>query len=137
MTRNFGTFIPARDPSVLLPSQVLESFNTQEKQTNKQTMRFGGLVTYEKPIREFFGDILLPVVAAGSVVTLRAGIELPRNCVGVRFLNLVPGVMVNINGGGWRTCLNGDVVSGCEIAQMSVQTDATGTVVIQSVGTGD
>lgn len=132
--RNFGTFIPARDPSELLPSSVLESFNVYEKANNTQLLRYGGLVTYEKPIREFFGDVN---ITASSFVTLRAGTELPNNCVGLRFINVVPNVTVNINGGGWRTLLNGDVFSGCEIAQIAIQTDAAGSCTVQAVGTGD
>lgn len=132
--RNFGTFIHAKDPEVLLPSAVLESFNAYEKSADTQLMRYGGIVTYEKPIREFFGDIN---VGSSVVVTLRAGTELPNNCVGLRFINVVPNVTVNINGGGWRTLLNDDVFSGCEIAQISIQTDAAGSCTVQAVGTGD
>jgi hypothetical protein len=99
--------------------------------------RYGGVVTYEKPITEFYADIVIPVNAAGSVTTLRSGSELPNNCVGIRFINLVPGVTASINGGGLRQVLNGDVLSNCEIASIVIVTDATGTVTVQSVGTGD
>lgn len=99
--------------------------------------RFKGLVTYEKPIREYPGDILIPVNAAGSVTTLRSGVDLPTNCVGLRFLSLLPGVTVSLNGGGLRTVLNGDVFSGCEITSLIVFTDAAGTCIVQAVGTGD
>lgn len=99
--------------------------------------RYQGLVTYEKPIVEFGGDISIPVNAAGSITALRAGQELPNNCVGIRFLNLIAGVTISINGGGLRTVLNNDVLSGCEINSMIVVTDATGTCTIQAVGTGD
>ena len=99
--------------------------------------RYRGLVTYEKPITEITGDILIPVNAAGSVTTLRSGVELPNNCVGLRFILLTPGVTVSFNGGGLRTVLNGDTFSGVEIKSLVVITDAAGTVVIQPVGTGD
>ena len=99
--------------------------------------RYQGLVTYEKPIREFPADILIPVNAAGSVTNLRSGSELPNNCVGVRFISLVAGVSVSINGGGNRTIQNGDTLSGCEINSILIVTDATGTVIVQAVGTGD
>lgn len=99
--------------------------------------RYGGMVTYEKPIKEFPADIVIPVNAAGSVTNLRAGSELPNNCVGVRFIGLVAGVQASINGGGTRTILNGDTLTGCEIESILIITDATGTVTVQAVGTGD
>jgi hypothetical protein len=101
------------------------------------TWRYRGLVTYEKPIKEFPGDIAIPVNAAGSVTTLRAGSDLPNSCVGIRFINLVPGVTASINGGGLRTILNNDTLTGCEIQSIVIITDATGTVTVQPVGTGD
>jgi hypothetical protein len=105
--------------------------------TDGPIYRYKGLVTYEKPITEFTGDILVPVNAAGSSTTLRAGNELPNNCVGLRFINLVAGVTASINGGGLRTILNNDVISGSEIQFIVIITDATGTVTVQAVGTGD
>ena len=99
--------------------------------------RYRGLVTYEKPITEFQGDIVIPVNAAGSITTLRSGNELPTNCVGVRFISLVGSVQASINGQGQRTILNNDVLSGCEITSIIVFTDATGTCIVQAVGTGD
>lgn len=101
------------------------------------TYRHGGLVTYEKPITEFPGDILIPVNAAGSVTTLRAGVDIPTNCVGIRFISLVPGVTISMNGGGSRTVLNGDGFDNCEIQSVMIVTDALGTCVVQTVGTGD
>jgi hypothetical protein len=80
---------------------------------------------------------VIPVNAAGSVTSLRCGSELPNNCVGVRFIGLVAGVTASINGGGLRTILNGDVLSGVEIQSIVIVTDATGTVTVQAVGTGD
>jgi len=106
-------------------------------QEDGPTYRYGGMVTYEKPIREFPADIVIPVNAAGSLTNLRSGAELPNNCVGVRFVGLVPGVTVSINGGGSRTVLNGDTLTGCEIDSILIATDATGTVTVQAVGTGD
>lgn len=108
--------------------------NTEEE---GPIFRYQGLVTYEKPIKEFPADIVIPVNPAGSTTNLRANSELPNNCVGVRFINLVPGVTVSINGGGSRTVLNGDTLTGCEIDSILIITDATGTVTVQAVGTGD
>jgi hypothetical protein len=99
--------------------------------------RFGGLLTYEKPIIEFFGDVN---VAAATQILMMAGATdngLPRNCVGVRFINLVPGVIASINGGPFRTILNGDSFQGCEIRSLQVVTDGVGSCTIQAVGTGD
>lgn len=96
--------------------------------------RFGGLVTYEKPVVEFFPDFNVPV---STYKRLTSGAELPRNCVGVRFVNVVPGVVVSINGGGFRTLLNLDTISNAEIHSIEIQTDATGLVTVQAVGTGD
>lgn len=96
--------------------------------------RFGGLVTYEKPVIEFYPDFNIP---STTFQRLTSGAELPRNCVGVRFVNVVPGVMVSINGGGFRTLLNLDTISNAEIHSIEIQTDATGLVTVQAVGTGD
>ena len=98
---------------------------------------YGGLKTYETPVTEIPGDILVPVNAAGSVTTFRAGTDLPNNCVGVRFINLVAGVKASFNGGGLRTVLNGDSYSGIQITSLMIVCDATGTVILQPMGTGD
>jgi hypothetical protein len=96
--------------------------------------RFGGLLTYEKPIVEFPGDIIIPVA---SNILLMAGTELPRNCVGLRFINLIPNVVASINGYPFRIIQNNDVFSGCEIRSIQISTDIGGTCTIQAVGTGD
>lgn len=96
--------------------------------------RFGGLLTYEKPIVEIEGDI---VIGVGETRLLMAGSELPRNCVGVRFIRLIDNVQVSFNGKPPRTVLNNDSYFGCEIRSLQVFCDATGTCIIQPVGTGD
>jgi hypothetical protein len=98
---------------------------------------YGSLKTYEHPITEFPGDILIPTNAAGSVTTLSSGLQLPNNCVGLRFINLVGNVLVSVNGGGQRIVQNNDSFSGVRINSLIIFTDATGTCVLQSVGTGD
>ncbi len=108
--------------------------STSVNPIQEQTFRYGGLVTYEKPIREFPEEI---VIGASSVTTLRAGNELPNNCVGMRFIGLTASVVASINGGGTRTILNGDVLNGCEIDSIMIVTDATGGCIVQPVGTGD
>ncbi len=96
-----------------------------------------GLVTYEKPILEVWQDINIPANAAGSVTQLRAGQELPTNCVGVRFIDMIAGVTVSINGGGTHKIFNMDSISNIIIKSLIIFTDATGTVTVQTVGTGD
>lgn len=98
---------------------------------------FGGLKTYETAVSEIEGDILVPVNAAGSVTTFRAGTELPNNCVGIRFIAVAGGVKASFNGAGLRTILNGDSYQGIQLNTLMVVTDATGTVILQPVGTGD
>lgn len=115
-----------------IPDGLRSSMPSANAQGN--TYRFGGLVTYEKPITEFFGDV---AVSSSTYLRMTSGSELPRNCVGVRFVNLVAGVVCSINGGGFRTVLNNDVLDGCEIHSLEIQTNATGLVTVQSVGTGD
>ena len=121
-------------PHAVNPAMVSTSDVQSQEGPN---WRYGGMITYEKPITEFPGDIIIPVNAAGSITSLRAGVDLPNNCVGVRFISLVTGVQASINGQGQRTILNGDVFSGCEINSMVIITDATGSCIIQAVGTGD
>lgn len=99
--------------------------------------RYGGLLTYEKPITEWFGDISIPVNAAGSSTSLRAGSDLPNNCVGVRFMDVTPGVWVSINGQGLRKVFGGDSYGNTEIQSLEIITDATGTCIVQPAGTGD
>ena len=111
--------------------------STSVEPSNEAQYRYGGLLTYEKPITEWYGDILIPVNAAGSVTTLRAGTELPGNCVNLRFLALAGGVTMSINGGGKRTVLNLDSIGNTEIKSLIIFTDAFGTVIIQAAGTGD
>lgn len=105
--------------------------------TDGPIYRYRGLVTYEKPIIEFPADILIPLNAAGSSTTLRAGQELPTNCVGLRFIDLTAGVWASINGGGLRKILGNDTFSGCEINSILILTDGTGLCTVQPVGTGD
>jgi hypothetical protein len=121
-----------------IPPGMVSSSGQSETQAGPN-WRFGGMVTYEKPIKEFFADI---VVGPNSNITFRNdgkndGTGLPSNCVGLRFIGLTTNVMISINGGGGRTVLNGDVITGSEISILQVITDATGTVTIQSIGTGD
>jgi len=96
--------------------------------------RFGGMVTYEKPIVEFPGDF---VVGSSATVIMLQGQDLPRNCVGLRFISLIPGVWASINGYPFRTVLNNDNFMGCEIRSVQIVTDAAGSCIVQSVGTGD
>jgi hypothetical protein len=42
-----------------------------------------------------------------------------------------------MNGGGLRTVLNGDTLTNTEIQSIVILTDATGSCIVQAVGTGD
>lgn len=135
---NLKTMYGGRVPQFTQNSNVPDKLiSTSVMPEEGATYRYGGLVTYEKPIKEFPGDILIPVNAAGSVTNLRAGAELPNNCVGIRFISLVPGVTISINGGGSRVVQNGDGFNNCEIQSVMIVTNATGTCIVQTVGTGD
>jgi hypothetical protein len=91
-------------------------------------------MTYEKPVTEFGGDIVL----TGPVQqTLKCGEDIPRNCVGMRFIGLLGTVTASINGGPSRTVLNNDVISGCEIRSITLSVSAASAVTVQAVGTGD
>ena len=120
---------------VTLPSS-LESGNATGPQTTNKFWR-GGVLTYEKPIVEFFGDVILAGGVGGTITAFLPGQNLPNNCVGVRFIALAGGVTAVINGGGLRTILNNDVFSGCEIRSMTVYCAAAAAVTVQAVGTGD
>ena len=126
--------IPAIPQGQAQPNINQRLISTSVNPVNEQTFRYGGLVTYEKPIREFPEEI---TIAANSVTTLRAGNELPNNCVGLRFIGLTASVVASINGGGTRTILNGDTLTGCEIDSIMIVTDGTGGCIVQPVGTGD
>ena len=98
----------------------------------------GGLLTYEKPLREFPADIN---VAASSNVILKAGDPgVPRVWVGFRIFitGVSPAdIVISVNGGGARTVQNGDVIDGAIINSVQILTGAAATAVIQPWGTGD
>lgn len=96
--------------------------------------RFGGLLTYEKPVVEFYSDIPIP---ASSMITLRAGTELPRNCVSLRFVDVIGNPIISINGGGARKLFNFDAASNCEIQILQIATAVGESCTVQANGTGD
>lgn len=96
--------------------------------------RYGGLVTYEKPITEWYGDI---VCTPGQSTVLRSGVELPNNCVQVRFIGVAGTPTVNINGQGARTVFNFDAYNNTEIQSLIVNLGAGDTLTVQPAGTGD
>ena len=107
---------------------------SEQGQGDGPNYRYGGLLTYEKPIKEWFPDLAL---TPGQGTLLRAGIELPVNCVQVRFINVAGTPTVSINGYGARTLLNLDGYNNTEIQSMYVILGATDTCTVQSAGTGD
>jgi len=95
--------------------------------------RFGGLITYEKPIKEFTGDI---AIGSSQNITFQSGLQLPNNCTGFRILSVVPNVQVSINSSPWMTVTGGDTFN-CEISTLAFLTDAAGSCILQAWGTGD
>lgn len=115
-----------------LPGQLMN--NGLQPTGEGMRFRFGGLLTYEKPVVEFFPDINIGI---NENRTLIAGQDLPRNCVNMRFISVVGAPYISINGGGGRLLLNGDTLSGVEIRTLQIVTGAADSAVIQSAGTGD
>ena len=107
--------------------------------------RYGGLLTYEKPITEFPGDLLLTIAAeqTSAAVTYVRGVDLPNNCVGFRLI--MPSdtagdyAEVSINGGGRRRFNHTDGVFNAEIQSLDILFSGSGnhTLHTQVVGTGD
>jgi len=130
--RNQGGKIPWYANIAQLPGKLIN--DGLQAVADGFRFRFGGLLTYEKPIVEFPGDINIPVA---SSVLLMAGQQLPRNCVGIRFINLIPNVVISVNGYPFRQVQNNDTFQGVEIRTLQIVTDAAGTCDVQAVGTGD
>jgi hypothetical protein len=107
-------------------------FQGLKQKIQSWTFRLSGLLTYEKPITEFPGDMtfLGPIT-----VSLKAGVDIPSNCVGARFINVTGVTTMRVNGGGLRTVLTGDTLQQCEIQQLEI-TVTTGSCTLQAVGTG-
>lgn len=131
--RSYGPLpVPAIPNQATVPNRMVSTSTTADQ--GGPNYRYGGLVTYEKPILEWWGDIVL---TPGKTTTLRAGVELPNNCVGVRFVNVVGSPTVNINAQGARSLFNFDSYSNTEIQSMVVTLGAADTVTVQPAGTGD
>lgn len=97
------------------------------------TYLWGGLVTYEKPLKEFTGDI---AIGSSQNITFQSGLQLPNNCTGFRVLSVVPGVQVSINNSPWGTVVGGDNFN-FQINTLAILTDAVGSCILQAWGTGD
>lgn len=97
------------------------------------TFYLGGMVTWEKSIEEFPADI---VIVGPRTVELRQEIELPRSCVGVRFIDITGTTSVRINGGGLRKLRDGDTLEGVKIRSLIVNV-TNGSCTVQPCGTGD
>lgn len=100
------------------------------------TFLFGGVLTYEKPVIEFFADFDVP---ASQDIILRAGVDLalPRNCVSIRFLKVVGAPLINVNGGGFRTLMNNDFIDGARVFTLQIHTAVGESLTLQANGTGD
>lgn len=81
------------------------------------------LRTFETPFIGFPADINI-----GTNTTI--SIPLPPQCGQIAFINVIPGVIASINGGGGRTIKDGFVYTG-DFTNLDIQTDATGSVTLQ------
>lgn len=79
--------------------------------------------TFEVPFRYFPAEINIPI-------NTQISIPLPNNCSQIAFINVTPGVIASINGGGTRTIKDGFVYNG-EFSTLEILTDGTGTVTVQ------
>ena len=116
-----------------LPSAILTPSADPRTRFRGPTFTYrGATLIYTTPITEIYGDI---VISASSQVSLVAGNQLPVNCTGIRFINLLGTVVANFNQGGTRTVLDGDVYDGCEIRTLQINTAAVSSVTVQPIGT--
>lgn len=81
------------------------------------------LRTFETPYVFFPAEIVIGINFTGSI-------PLPVRCGQIAFINVVPGVMASINGGGGRTIKDGFVYNG-DFRSLDIQTDGTGGCTIQ------
>ena len=88
------------------------------EQRNPNPMR-----TFETPLVWFPGDIAIPASTTASI-------SLPQRCSQIAFLDVVPGVWANINGGGYRKIKDGFVYNG-DFSSLEVQTDGAGSCTVQ------
>jgi hypothetical protein len=92
---------------------------------DKPNIRYGGLQTYETPIRGWSGDI---TVGAST----QLAIPIPDRTVTARFISVVGTVQISVNGGGFRTVLNGDTFTNTEIDSIFMITGAASSCVVQT-----
>lgn len=86
--------------------------------------------TWERPIRALPAETVIGASASLNV-------PLPDGCCGVRFLALSGSVVASFNGGGSRTVLDGDTLSGLELRDLQVNTGAASGVTVQTWGFGE
>jgi hypothetical protein len=98
---------------------------TLTQNDNQQNYRYGGLQTYETPIRGWSGDILVGASAQFIV-------PITDRTVTARFISVVGTVTASINGGGFRTILNGDTFTNTEIDSIVVVTAAGASCTVQT-----
>ena len=95
---------------------------------------YGGLLTYEKPVKEWTGDI---PIGASQDITYQSGVNLPANTVGFRLISVVPSCVVMINNYPPMTVISGDSFVGLRVDTLRIITDAAGSCILQAWGTGD
>lgn len=98
---------------------------TLNNEDGKPNIRYGGLQTYETPIRGWGADIVIGATAQFNV-------PIPERTVTARLISVVGTVQVSVNGGGFRTVLNGDTFTNTEIDSFFVITGAASSCIVQT-----
>ena len=79
--------------------------------------------TFETPFINFPAEINIPAATQISI-------PLPQQCGQIAFINVLPGVIASINGGGGRTIKDGYIYNG-DFQTLEIVTDATGSCSVQ------
>lgn len=117
-------------------SLPMELVNRKGDNSNEpgNNYKHGGLVTWEKSIEEWTGDIS---VTASQDVTFQNGLTIPNVCTGFRIISVVGTVQISINNSPLGTIVSGDMVDGWLIKNLRVVTAAASSCIVQAWGTGD
>ena len=91
----------------------------------KPSIRYGGLQTYETPIRGWQGDIVI-----GASVQFQ--VPIPDRTVTLNIISVVGTVMASINGGGFRSIIGNNFFSNTEIDSVLIITGAASSCIVQT-----
>ena len=92
---------------------------------------FGALLTFETPIVQFPGDI---VIGASTSKTIDIQGLLSNRCCGFMILDVVGTVKVSVNGGGLRTIAVQTQIQGAWIRNLTIYTGAASSCLVQLNG---